>query len=470
MRVSLSRTIFSFAFLVAGLAVVAPSFGQTLLPPGGAGDTTEKPKPQMREIEDAIGFFQKGDINSAEKSLNEACKKNPDLPPAEILMAQMWAQAKQGQAMLLYLEKAVQNNPDDPEAYLQLGEISANQRRVAEADLCFIKAASLMKNFNKSAERKNKLMPRIYSDLAAIAEMREDWPVAQQRLDEALKLEPKNVNFMQRKAKALFQQKKAQEALEQLRAAAAVPDAKVLMPEVQLAIFYLQFGDPDQAKSWIKKALEKAPKDKDARTRLEAAKLYLQTGKEGDFDEAKTQAAEALKIDRKSLEALMLRGMVSLFQEDYAGAVTYFEEAVMQSPSNFEATNNLALALVELKDDSKKKRALEYASENVKKTQGSQNTQANAQNAAEAISTLGWVLYRIDPVKNLDDADKLLRQSIGTNVYNPDTAYYAAVVALANKRPEEAKRLLNRALQSNSNIPWTMKKKAKALLEQLNKS
>ena len=86
----------------------------------------------------------------------------------------------------------------------------------------------------------------------------------------------------------------------------------------------------------------------------------------------------------------------------------------MQSPSNFEATNNLALALVELKDDSKKNRALEYASENFKKTQGNQNKQ-NPQNVAEAVSTFGWVLYRIDPVKNLDDADKLLRQAISTN-------------------------------------------------------
>ena len=114
----------------------------------------------------------------------------------------------------------MQKNPDDPEAYLQLGEIALNQRRFAEADLCFTKAASLMKTFNKSAERKAKLMPRIYSDMAAISEVREDWPVAQQRLEEALKLDPKNVKVMQRIAKALFQQKKAQEALEKLREAA----------------------------------------------------------------------------------------------------------------------------------------------------------------------------------------------------------------------------------------------------------
>ena len=266
-----------------------------------------------------------------------------------------------------------------------MGEIGLNQRRVAEADLCFAKAASLMKNFNKSAERKNKLMPRIYKDMAAISEIREDWPVAQQRLEEALKLEPKNVEVMQHIAKALFQQKKAQEALEKLREAAKIPDANVLMPEVQLAIFYMlpTFNDTENAKKWIKIALEKAPKDKDSRTRLEAAKIYIQTGNKADLDEAKTQAAEALRIDPKSLEALMLRGIVDLFRKDYAGAVNFFEAAAIQSPSNFEATNNLALALVELKDEAKKKRALEYAVENVKKTQGDVKNQ-NPQNVAEA--------------------------------------------------------------------------------------
>jgi len=171
-------------------------------------------------------------------------------------MSQLCYQFKQGQLMLIYLEKAVQKNPDDPEAYLQLGEFDLQQRRVAAADLLFTKAALLMKTFNKSAERKAKLMPRVYKDLASISEIREDWPVAQQRLEEALKLDPKNVEVMQHIAKALFQQKKAQEALEKLRAAAALPDANVLMPEIHLAYFYLQppFNDTENAKKWVSRA------------------------------------------------------------------------------------------------------------------------------------------------------------------------------------------------------------------------
>jgi tetratricopeptide (TPR) repeat protein len=459
MRVTSVRTLLGLT--IASLALAVPSWGQTLLSPG-AGDSGKK-QPQMQEIDDAISFFNKGDIDSAEKSMAEAAKKNHDLPPAEMLMMQLCYQAQQGQLVLMYLEKAVQKNPNDPEAYLQLGEIALNQRRVAEADLDFTKAASLMKNFSASAERKAKLTPRTLSDLAAISEIREDWATMQQRLDDCLKSDPKNVAVMQRIAKALFQQRKANEALEKLRQAKQADD-QVLTPEAQLAIFYMGFNDPNNAKIWIKKALDAQPKD--LRTRLEAVKLYIQTGVKADLDEAKTQAAKAMELDGKSLDAMMLRGVVALFQEDYAGAASNFEAAVMQSPSNFAATNNLALALVESKDDSKKKRALEYATENVKKSQ-SNSQQQNPQNVAESLSTLGWVLYKMDPVKNLDDADKLLRKAISTNSFNPDTLYYAARIALSNKHADDAKRFLSQAMKNTS--PWTMKNKAKDLIDQLNK-
>ncbi|MCC6126549.1 MAG: tetratricopeptide repeat protein [Pirellulales bacterium] len=462
MRAILPRTILGLT--IASLALAVPSLAQTLLPPGGAGDSTAKKPPQMQEIDDAISFFKNGDLENAEKKFEEAVAKNPDLPPAPLLMAQLCSQAQQGQLVLMYLEKAVQKSPEDPEAYLQLGEIDLNQRRVAGADLLFMKAAELLKKFNKSAERKNAMMPRASSDQAAVSELREDWPTAQQRLEECLKLDPKNAIVMQRVARSLFQQKKAQEAFEKLKQAKQADD-KVLTPELILAKLYLGFNDPTNAKKWTAEGLKNASKD--LSTRLEAARIYVQTGQQGDLDEAKTQAAKALELDSKSLDALMLRGVIGLFQKDYAGAVSYFEQAAMMSPSAFPATNNLALALVELKDESKKKRALEYAVENVRKIQGTQNQQ-NAQNVAEALSTLGWVLYRIDPVKNLDEADKQLRQAVGTNAYNPDTLYYAAVVGLANKRSEEAKRFLNQALKTTA--PWTMKTEAKSLLEQLNKN
>jgi cytochrome c-type biogenesis protein CcmH/NrfG len=73
----------------------------------------------------------------------------------------------------------------------------------------------------------------------------------------------------------------------------------------------------------------------------------------------------------------------------------------------------------------------------------------------------------MNPIKNLEDADKVLRQALTTGPANPDTLYYAAVVAVANKHADDAKTLLKEAMKST--VPWTMKGKAKELLDQLNK-
>jgi tetratricopeptide (TPR) repeat protein len=431
-----------------------PSRGETI-PPGGAGDTTEKKQPEMPEFKDAVGFFNNRDIDSALKKLEEAAKKNTDLPPAEVLMAQLFASAKSGQGMWVYLDKAAQKYPDDPESFVLLGEIALNQARLTEADMLFNKAYSLIAKFNKSPDRLNKLKPRILKGMSIVAESREDWPLAQQRLEEYLKQEPKNVVVMQRIGRMLFKQSKTKEALEKFREAAKVPDAEVLPAEAQMAILYMQYPDPEQAKKFIAEALKNNAKD--TNTRLEAAKIYLQAG---DLEEAKNQSTEALKLDPKSTNARMLRGFIGMFQKDYQGAANIFEQVVVDEPKNFEASDNLALALVESKEDSKKNRALSYAEQNVKNTE-------KTNNAPEAVSTYAWVLFRMDPTKNLNQADKIMSQVINGGTFNPDTAYYAAVIAMQKERPEEAKGLLKQALKSTG--PWSMKTDAKKLYEQLNK-
>ena len=105
--------------------------------------------------------------------------------------------------------------------------------------------------------------------------------------------------------------------------------------------------------------------------------------------EAEKQATAALQIDPKSLDAKILCGVIALFKKDFAGAERYFEAAHLQSPRNFAATNNLALVLIEQKDEAKKRRALEYAQNNVQ-----QNPKS-----AEAASTYGWVLYKTGPAR-----------------------------------------------------------------------
>jgi tetratricopeptide (TPR) repeat protein len=450
-------TLLSAVVLAAGLMFAVPSRGETI-PPGGADDTTDKKLADMQEIKDAVGFFQNRDLDNALKKLEEAAKKNADLPPPEIMMADISAQANLIQAFWTYLDKAAQKYPDDPETFVMLGNVALQQRRMTEADLLFNKAYALVANFNKSVERRNKLITRILNGMAIVAESREDWAMAQQRLEEYLKQEPKNVVVLQRIGQMLFKQKKAKEALQKFKEAyeAKTAEVKVLPAEMQLAILYAQYPDADNAKKWAEAALKSSPKD--ANALAAAANIYLMTG---DFEEAKKRADEAIKVDEKSADAKALRALIALFLKDYQFAADTYEKIVMDDPKNFGASDNLALALIEMKEDSKKKRALDYAEKNAK-------TYEKTKAAPEAFTTLAWVLYKFDKRNNLEQAYRLVRQVLDNGMQmNPDAAYYCARILVDKERPKEAQGLLQQALKST--VPWTMKEDAKKLYEDLTK-
>ncbi len=446
------RTVSAVILLTAGLILGSQFAGAEPVPAGQSGVGTEK-QPQMQEITDALARFKDRDLDGALKLLEAAVKKNPDLPPPYVLLAQIYNAANMPQGVLQALETGIQKTPDDPEAYILLAQIALRDRRITEAELLMGKASTLLPKLDKNPKRKEVLSPAVVSGLAQVYQSREDWATAKKYLEQWLKLDPKNAQALQQFGTVLFKQKDMEGALAKLKEAKAA-DPKVLTPEAILALYYQQSGDKENAKKWITAAL-KAAQD-DLNTQLVAAQIALENGQ---LEDAQNRAAAALRIDPASLDAKIVRGVVALFQKDYKAAEINFESAHLKEPDNFAAKNNLALALVEQKDMAKKHSALGYASDNMQRYQ-------KTNNAVEAASTYGWVLYKLNQV---DDADKTLQAAISASSGNPnpDTAYYAAVVASEKSRKEEAKTLLKYALKSTA--PFTMKQEATALLEQLNK-
>jgi len=444
--IRLTLTLAAFA-ICAILAVSASAANQLEI-----GEMPDTPAPavdeQIQEVKDAAERFNKLDFDGALSKLKEAVTKNPQLPPAEVIMASWFARANQPGAVRLYLDAAVKENPNDPEAYIILGDVNLNNprdRRQTEADLLYAKAAELIGGV-QNEERKQKLAPRVEAGLAAVAAARGDWATSQTHLEKWLTLEPKSDTAMQRLAIALFRQKKAAEARDQLKAAYEV-NPKMLHWAAIMGQFYAQAEDDENAKQWMTYALQAAPKD--LNVWLVAAQWSLDAGRLGD---AETQAATAMRLDHDSLQAKNLRGVIALFKEDYASAETYFEAAVSQSPSNFAATNNLALALCEQDDDTKKRKAVEYATNNARMYP----------KASEAASTYGWVLYKAGRVQ---EADNVLRQLARSGRISQDTAYFIARVAAEMGRKDEAKALLQNALKSTR--PFSKQREAKALLAEL---
>lgn len=433
--------------ILAGCLAV-PAWAQPVT--GNPASTTPAtpPPPEIKEVKDAIAAFQKLDFDGALKALKTAVSKNADLPPAQVLMAQLFAQANQAQGVRTSLERAIIEEPTDPEAIVILADFALRESRVTEAGLLYAEAGRMMPGFTKGPKRKEVLEPRVSSGLAAVAEARGDWPLAQKHLEATLKLAPKDAMIMQRIARAMFQQKSANDALQMLRQAYGADKTNVLTPEATLATFYEQYGDHKNAQKWMGKALVAAPKD--LKTLLVAGQWCLETNQ---IEEAQTHASNAMQADPASLEAKVLRGVVALFLKDYKGAETYFEAAHLQSPSAFPASNNLALALCEQPNDKMKlQRAVEYATTNARQYP----------KAAEAASTYGWVLYKAG---QLDQAEQALRQAAQSGNISSDTAYYLAQVSFDRGRKDDAKQLLQAALKNER--PFSKRQEAEALLKKL---
>jgi tetratricopeptide (TPR) repeat protein len=439
------------AILVGTLALVGnlakPARAEPILSTPATGAAAASGQPV--EVDDAVKKFNSMDFDGALTALKAAVAKNRDLSPAQVIMARMYAQVNRAAEARMSLERAVLEEPADPEAYVVLATVAIQERRVTEADLLLTYAKSLLDQFEKSPTRKKTLLTLTYAGLAAVAEARGDWSTMKKDLEQWLAIDKTSAVAHQRLAVALFQQKDFSKALEELKAAKDL-DPKVLTPEATLAMYYEASGDHSRATEWMDTALKLQPKD--FATQMAAAQWAAQTSQ---FDVARKYADAALALNPNALEAKLVLGMVDLLLKDYPSAEKQFEAALTQAPSNFVASNNLALALCEDSDPAKQRKAVEYAEMNVRQYP----------KQAEAYSTLGWVYYKNARFK---EAGQCLQSALSAGQFSPDTAYYTAKVMLVGDAPEgkkTAKQFLEAALKTKG--MFSMRKEAQTLLDTL---
>ena len=428
-----------------GLAVAEPLSVNNL--PGSDEDADSPAKKAIPEVQEAVTKFRLGDTTGALESLRKAAETHPELPPAQVIMATLYASAKQGEAAQNALRKATQEAPNDPEAYIMLGQGALQSKRLTEAESILEKAESLLNDFKGTQDRKERLSAITHSLLAQLAMSQKNYAAAQSQLDALLKLKPDNAKARVMLARAMFEQEKYQEATEELKKAAA-EDEEILTPDAILATWYEDKGDRKKAAELMKAALTAKPKD--LKTRLQAAQWAFGIK---NLEQAAEQAAIARQIDPDSLPAKLVSGNIAIFQGDYKTAEAFLTDAHLQSPANFTATNNLALALAEQDDEKKKQQAAQYASVNVRLYP----------KRGEPWSTFGWVMYQLG---QLDQAEQALKQATQFPPISADTAYYIARVDVDRGRKDDAMKLLERALQSTS-ATFSKRADAEALLAKL---
>jgi tetratricopeptide (TPR) repeat protein len=437
-RVAAARTVEGRA-MIAGLAIaaaflsmgprsaVAQVTAQTLIGKAVSDDS------QTKEINNAIARFRDRDIDGCLAMLERARSQNPKLPPPGVMMAMLWLSVNQLQPARAELENAAVRFPKDPEPYLMLGDLAFQERRITESSVLFDKAATLTAAFDENPKRKRDFDIRSNAGNAAVAEARRQWEQSKAYLTKWLELDPDNASAHQRMGITLFQLGQEQEALAQFREARKL-DGKALQPELALARLYDDAKKKDTARTLIEQAIKASPDD--AGVQLAAAQWYLG---QNDLDKARAGAETALKIDPRSLDGKIVRGAIARIARDYKTAEQFFNEAHVQSPGNFAASNSLALVLIESDDKDARQRAMEMAEANVAMHRENSPQQVNA------LTTLAWVYYKMG---RREDAERILEQISRSNALTSDGAYYVAKLLADRGDKDRARTILQQVLDS----------------------
>ena len=387
---------------------------------------------QTKEITGAITRFAERDIDGCRAILERARGNNPKLPPPGVMMAMLWRSVNQLAPARAELEDTAVKFPGDPEPYLMLGDLAMAERRITDSAVLFEKGTELTKSFNENPKRKRNFDIRCNAGNCAVCVERKQWDKAQQYLATWIELDPDNAFARFRLGEVLFRLGKESEALAAFQEARKIDPKTQQLPELNMAVLSNRDGDKDATKKWIAAAIKAAPKD--PAVLLQSAEWYIG---QNDLDAAKKIAEDALQIDPKSLGARLTRGSIARVARDYATAEKFLNEAHVQSPGNFGASNSLALVLIEMDDKEKRQRAVEMAEANAAMHRENSPQQVNA------LTTLAWVYYKMG---RREDAEKILDQIARNNALTQDGAFYVAKLLSDRGEKDRARKILEEVL------------------------
>lgn len=385
-------------------------------------------------VTSAIARFRERDIDGARVILERIRSEDPKLPPSGVLMATLWLSVNQVGPARMELDRTAAVEPDDPEAYLVLADLAFQERRVTDSAVLFERATELTAKFEGNAKRKRDFLIRCHAGQAAVDEARERWEDALGEIQKWVDIDPDSASARQRMGTVLFRLDRLGEALENFREAKKL-DPTLRQPELMLASLHDQAKQPEEARALVEEAVKAAGDD--IAVRVNAANWFLV---HGDTEAARENAAAALEIDAKSLDARLVMGTIARVTRDFETAKRCFEDAHTQSPRNYAASDSLALVLAESEQKDDLQRALELAETNFAMVKENQQLQI------AAASTLAWVYYKTG---RMADAERILTQIAQNNALTADSAYYVARILVDKGDKPQAKRILEQVMAND---------------------
>ena len=243
-------------------------------------------------LEEALLLHKKGQLKEAEKLYKSILKSSSSNFEVIHLLGIIKIQLKQFEEAIVWLDKAININPNNHSVFNNLGVCYKELKKYNEA----------LNNFQNSIKIKPDYA-EAYNNLAIIYKSLENYEEAIKNYNKAIKLKPDYAESYN-----------------------------------NLGIIYLNQEKFDAAKDLFEKAIKIKPDYFEAINNLGIT--YLNQEK---FDAAKDLFEQAIKIKPDYFEAINNLGIIYLNQEKFDAAKDLFEKAIKIKPDYFEAINNLGI-------------------------------------------------------------------------------------------------------------------------------
>ncbi len=390
------------------------------------------------EAEAAVDAYLAGNPDLAYRLLKELYDANPDSDPPGVMLALLYSNNERFLEMRRELEKTAEDYPGDPEAFLQLAGIDVREGRYLEAALLLERADKLNVEYAArfpESTRIDYLREEALNVRALLAERRERYDEAAELTQKVVDANPKNVQARWNLGYLAVKRNRLDDAEKAFDEAAALDER--LWPG------WLQTATTLDAEDRLDEAFERLQaqgaliETAARRERAQLARLYLRWNK---LDEAAALVGELEAEGKNDFDGWALRGWVALYAGGYAVAEDAFRRATFVDGTSFEASNGLALALLDQRNKEKLAQARAIAAKNYR-------TYPDSQDAA---ATYAWTLFLSGAAR---EADAIFGPMLESGEFSPTVAYYLAEIANVREDKSLALTLLDLALRSKGNFP-----------------
>ena len=388
----------------------------------------------------AIDLYIGGDVDGAYNLFTKVYDSNQDSDPPGVLLALLHSHAGRFLEMRRSLEKTAEDYPTDPEAFLQLAGIDVKEGRYLEAELLLERAERLTEEYPKqhseSTSRLAYLKEEALSARANLAEARGRYETAKEFVQKIVEVNPTNptarwnLGYLSMK---LNDFDGAELAFDE----AAKLNSELWPGWLQVPSVLDREDRVEEGKARLASSADKLSAATNAQ-RAQVARLYLRW----NMIEEATSIIQEFETanDENDINRWLLPGWLALYASQYAIAEENFRNATLLDDSNSEASNGLALALLDQNNKEKLARA---------RTIAAKNYRANP-DSADFAGTYAWTLFLSG---NAKEADAIFQPMLQSGRASATSVYYLAEIANVRGDQSLALNLVNLALSHRSNFP-----------------